>query len=79
MLVLQVEYSAINLAYAYATTSGVMRKAATLRHAAGRADRGMECAGGVEYQQGRRVAIMQAFDGAVATMVRGIHVCDRFS
>ena len=48
MLVLQVEYSAINLAYAYATTSGVMRKAAILRHAAGRADRGMECAGGVE-------------------------------
>ena len=49
----QVEYSAINLAYAYATTSGVMRKAAILRHAAGRADRGMECAGGVEYQRGR--------------------------
>ena len=65
----QVEYSAINLAYAYATTSGVMRKAAILRHAAGRADRGMECAGGVEYQRGR-VAIMQAFDGVVATMVR---------
>ena len=67
----QVEYSAINLAYAYATTSGVMRKAAILRHAAGREDRGMECAGGVEYQRAR-VAILQAFDGVVATMVRRI-------
>ena len=57
MLVLQVEYSAINLAYAYATTSGVMRKAAILRHAAGRADRGMECAGGVEYQRARALCI----------------------
>ena len=47
----QVEYSAINLAYAYATTSGVMRKAAILRHAAGRADRGMECAGGEASQR----------------------------
>ena len=28
----QVEYTALNLAYAYATTSGVMRKAAILRH-----------------------------------------------
>ena len=67
----QVEYSAINLAYAYATTSGVMRKAAILRHAAGREDRGMECAGGVEYQRAR-VAILQASDGVVATMVRRI-------
>ena len=46
-----------------------MRKAAILRHPVGRTDRGMECAGGVEYQRGR-VAVLEAFDGDVATMVR---------
>ena len=54
----------------YATTSGVLRKAAILRHPVGRSDREMECAGGVEYQRGR-AAVRQAFDGVVATMVRG--------
>ena len=51
-------------------TSGVLRKAAILRHPVGRSDREMECAGGVEYQRGR-AAVRQAFDGVVATMVRG--------
>ena len=49
----QVEYSVLNLAYAYATTSGVLRKAAILRHPVACVDREMECAGGVEYQRGR--------------------------
>ena len=69
MLRAQNEFSGLNLAYAYATTSGVLRKAAILRHPVGRSDREMECAGGVEYQRGR-VAVRQAFDGVVATMVR---------
>ena len=46
-----------------------MRKAAILRHPVGYTDRGMECAGGVEYQRGR-VAVLEAFDGDVATMAR---------
>ena len=66
----QNEFTSVNLAYAYATTSGVLRKAAILRHPVGRSDREMECAGGVEYQRGR-AAVRQAFDGVVATMVRG--------
>ena len=70
MLRVQDEFTVLNLAYAYATTSGVLRKAAILRHPVGRSDRELECAGGVEYQRGR-VAIQQAFDGVVATMVRG--------
>lgn len=67
---MQDEFTVLNLAYAYATTSGVLRKAAILRHPVGRSDREMECAGGVEYQRGR-AAVRQAFDGVVATMVRG--------
>ena len=66
---MQVEFSVVNLAYAYATTSGVLRKAAILRHPVACIDREMECAGGVEYQRGR-VAIRRAFDGVVATMIR---------
>ena len=56
---MQDECSVVNLAYAYATTSGVLRKAAILRHPVGRSDREMECAGGVEYQRGR-AAVRQA-------------------
>ena len=47
----------------------MLRKAAILRHPVACIDREMECAGGVEYQRGR-VAVLRAFDGVVATMVR---------